>query len=115
MNTKATPSMNTRNVRMSDVADAAGVHRERDGRLDVDHFSRRLMPRWKMVRVDGRYFDRKALGAWLLERKTSPITRRPLGARELVNATDPRPHRIFGKAPILDANLAAGGAGRFGA
>lgn len=84
-----------------------GMHRGRDGRLDVDQFSRRLIPRWRMVRVDGRFFERKALARWLLERGVSPVSRRPVTGAEFADATNANPYRIYGKAPMRAANLAA--------
>jgi hypothetical protein len=89
------------------LASMAEMHRMRDGRLEVDYLSRELMPRWKLVKVDGVWVERKALSNWILSRgKISPKSRKPLSADELREATNSEPYRIFQKAPKYASNYA---------
>lgn len=75
---------------------ATNVHRKRDGRMEIDYFSRRLQPRWKLIKIDGVYYDRKSLANWLLTRGASvPTSRRPFTAKELENIRDPNPYGLL--------------------
>jgi len=90
------------------VGSMGQIHRTRDGRLDIDQFSRTLKPKWTMIRMNGTYFDRKGLADWILRRgKFSPTTRRPLSPAEIGNVQNVNPYRIYGKALILNKNRAA--------
>jgi hypothetical protein len=89
------------------LASIAEMHRVRDGRLEVDYLSRELMPRWKLIKVDGVWVERKALSKWILSRgKISPKSRKPLSVEELREATNSEPYKIFGKAPKYASNHA---------
>jgi hypothetical protein len=81
------------------------MHRTRNGRLNVDFLSRRLMPRWKMIKIDGVYYERKALAEWLLRRGAyAPASRRPLTPAQSADVANANPYRILGKAPLLNSN-----------
>lgn len=86
--------------RMNNAA-AAGMHRTRNGRLEVDQLSRRLQPRWKMVRVDGRWYDRRALAAWLLGHPGlatvpyAPASRAGIARNQVAAITDANPYRLW--------------------
>lgn len=69
------------------LAAAAGVARYRNGRLDIDWFSRSLRPRWRMVRLNGQWYDRDGVRGLA----AVPATRRRLTAAELAHVRDPAP------------------------
>jgi hypothetical protein len=98
---------------MDTLMDLTGVHRYRNGRMDVDFSSRGLQPRWKLVKVDGVWYDRKDMARWILDRgPVSPVTRRPLTPETVTNATNVAPFRIIGKARVTSTNDAAGRTGQ---
>ena len=91
-----------------DVSSMTEMHRTRNGRLDIDQFSRGLKPKWRMIRIDGAYFDRRKLAEWLTTRgKFAPTTRRALTTREIEGIQDANPYRILGKAPFFPKNRVA--------
>ena len=71
-----------------------GAARARNGRLAVDWISRDQKPRWRMVRLDGVWYDRDALRA-LLDRRPPPpavpFSRRALTAAELRTVRNDNP------------------------
>ena len=91
-----------------DISSMTDMHRTRNGRLDIDQFSRGLKPKWRMIRIDGAYFDRRKLAEWLTTRgKFAPTTRRALTSREIEALQNANPYRILGKAPFFPKNRAA--------
>lgn len=93
-----------------ELARELGLHRITNGRMAVDEFSRGKKPLWDMVRIDGVYYDRRALADWIVKRgKYAPGSRRPLSPAQIEDIQDPNPHRIFGKAPLYVSNKAFGG------
>ncbi len=78
----------------------ARVARARNGRLAIDWISRRQMPRWRMLLVDGQHYDRQRLRR-LLARAREAQPRLPGATRRLTRAEteaalDPNPWRLFG-------------------
>ena len=66
--------------------------RARNGRLAINWISRRQRPRWRMLRLDGDWYDRAALQALVRRRGAQvPATRRALTAAELQELEDPNP------------------------
>ena len=58
-------------MRDHDAADprgALGVRSLLNGRLALDYFSRRLGRRSRMIRLDGQWYDRRALASYLRRR-----------------------------------------------
>ena len=79
------------------LRDLAGVMRARNGRLAVDWVSRRQEPRWRMLRLDGQWYDRRRLRALLASRprpEVVPASRRRLSAAELAAVRDANPWRL---------------------
>ena len=76
----------------------AGVARARNGRLEINWISRTQRPRWRMVFLDGRWYERESLGR-LLDRRPSPervpASRRQLTTEELWKLRDPNPWRLI--------------------
>lgn len=71
-----------------------GTARSRNGRLAIDWISRRQVPRYKMVLLDGVWYDRDDLRRVLSRRprpEAVPSSRRPLTAGELAGVRDPNP------------------------
>lgn len=90
---------------LNELARESRLHRTRDGRLNLDMFSRTLRPRWTLIKIDGAYYDRRGLARWLKERGSFvPSTRRRMINAEARNAANEKPYRIHGKAPVYPAN-----------
>lgn len=91
---------------LADLANLTGMHRARNARLEVDYLSRGLEPRWQMVRVDGTWYDRRALAEWLVAHGGQTPTRRwTVPPEDVEDVTDPAPYRIAGKAPLLPGDV----------
>lgn len=83
----------------------AQLHRSRNGRLNIDMFSRTLKPRWTLIKINNAYYDRRGLAKWLKERGSMvPTSRRKLTTNEVRNVENKNPYRIYGKAPVLNKN-----------
>jgi len=76
----------------------ARVARARNGRLAIDWISRRQMPRWRMLLVDGQYYNRQRLRQ-LLSRKpdlrSAPGSKRKLVPAELKAVYNNNPWRLY--------------------
>lgn len=71
------------------LQDAIGTARTRNGRPALDWLSRRSKPRWRMLALNGQWYDRNSLRA---RRPTVvPHSRRPLTEAELATILDPNP------------------------
>lgn len=74
------------------LASTAGMARFRDGRLETDWLSRDLRPRWRMVRLNGQWYNRNRLRNRVQARGPQvPATRRELTNAELDNVTNANP------------------------
>ena len=74
----------------------AQVARARNGRLAIDWISRRQRPRWRMLRLNGDWYDRQRLGETVRRRgPVVPASRRPLTPAELEELEDPNPWGLF--------------------
>jgi hypothetical protein len=81
------------------VRDLARVARLRNGRLEVDWLSRRLEPRWRMLALDGRWYDRARLRDWLAATGRPPPGRAALSVAERAAALDPEPWALAPRGP----------------
>lgn len=87
---------------MNDVAEQlralARVARARNGRLEINWISRAQRPRWRMVFLDGQWYERDSLQR-LLDRRplpeVVPASRRRLTNAELRKLRDPNPWRLI--------------------
>lgn len=76
----------------TNLASTAGMARFRDGRLEPDWLSRDLRPRWRMVRLNGQWYNRNQLRNRVAGRGAQvPATRRELTNQELANVTNTNP------------------------
>lgn len=77
------------------LANQLGLARQRNGRLEVDWLTRELRPRWRMIQLDGQWYDLEGLRARLASsprgRPEVPGSRRALTAEELAAILDPNP------------------------
>lgn len=76
----------------------AGVARARNGRLQIDWISRRQVPRWRMVALNGQWYDRERLKRLLASRPPPaavPASRRKLSRAEQNRVNDARPWALF--------------------
>lgn len=95
------------------LASAAEVARFRDGRLEPDWLSRDLRPRWRMVRLNGQWYNRNRLRDRVEARGPQvPATRRQLSNREQTNVTNTNPWSLsrYSQRYVITAP-AAGAAG----
>lgn len=88
----------------------ADAPRHRNGRLEIDWFSRRQMTRWRMVPLDGQWYERGRLRDWLQGRAQNrqgrvqtrassydvvPASRRRLTAGEIADVQNRNPWRLY--------------------
>ena len=81
------------------------IHRYKNGRLEIDYFSRELRPKYTLIKLDNKYYDRVSLKKFLNDRVSStvPESVRMLNAREIANAKNNNPFRIFGKSKFFNS------------
>lgn len=76
----------------------ARMARARNGRLQINWVSRAQKPRWRMVFLDGQWYERDGLRA-LLDRRPKPevvpASRRRMTNAELRALRDPNPWGLF--------------------
>ncbi len=85
------------------LRDLTGVARARNGRLAVNWITRALRPRWRMLRLDGQWYDRAALRDFLRSRANRraagaalvPHSRRAMTRKELDILYDPNPFALY--------------------
>ena len=84
------------------------IHRYRNGRLELEYFSRQQLPRYALIKLDDAYYGLNSLKNYLKERNVSivPKTRRPLTKEERNIVFNNAPFRILGKAPVYPSNRA---------
>ncbi len=93
------------------VRDLVGIARYRNGRLGVNWLSRRQMPRWRLVSLNGTSYSRDGLRRRLemlekLDRDLIvPVTRRLMTARELAAIRDPNPWSLFPPRRTTKSNV----------
>ena len=75
--------------------DDTGAVRYLNGRLAENHLSRRQVARWRLVRLDNKYYDRDRFKRDLETaiRKAVPHSRRALTPAELADVQSPAPYR----------------------
>ncbi len=84
--------MSNRNRNVKNLAD---VTRYRNGRLAIDVLARRQKPRWRMLFLDGDWYDRNRLRAELARLgEFVPQTRRALRLGEILAIRDTQPWRL---------------------
>lgn len=82
---------------MNNVRAATGVRRTRNGRLAINRLSRTAKPRWRMILLDGQWYDRDRLRALLAgaRRTRVPHSTRELTVAELENIMDSEPWTLL--------------------
>lgn len=81
--------------RLLEALDAAPGYR--NGRLALDWMTRRQVPRWRLVKLDGTWYDPVLLRSLLASRpgrERVPATGRPLTQDEWLRLMDPNPWRL---------------------
>jgi len=99
---------NKSNKNIKKVANDLEIHRYRNGRLELEYFSRQQLPRYSLIKLDDSYYGLNSLRTYLKERNTTvvPKTRRRLTKDELAVVFNRNPYRILGKAPVYPSNKA---------
>jgi hypothetical protein len=79
--------------------DALGLHRYRNGRSELDYFSRQLRPRFSLVEIDGKFYDRNTLKKKITNSglNVSPESLQTLSAKKKSQVMNAHPYRIYGK------------------
>ena len=84
---------------MNNVRAVTGVRRTRNGRLAINRLSRTAKPRWRMILLDGQWYDRDLLRAMAADARRNgfriPHSMRALTAAELGDVTDPEPWTLL--------------------
>ncbi len=83
---------------MNNVRAVTGVRRVRNGRLAINRLSRAAKPRWRMILLDGQWYDRDRLRALVsnTRRRTAvPHSARALTAAELADVMDLEPWTLL--------------------
>jgi hypothetical protein len=93
---------------MENFMDILNLHRYRNGRSEIDYFSRQLRPRYSLIEIDGKYYDREKLRKYIINQGSAiaPETLKAMNKKNTNNTMNTNPWRIFGKAKILKKNLA---------
>ncbi|ABT15079.1 hypothetical protein NY2A_B680L [Paramecium bursaria Chlorella virus NY2A] len=84
------------------------IHRYRNGRLEIDYFSRKMSPKFSLIELDGKYYDRNDLKKFIIEQGSTivPESLRALNSKEKAIVNNKNPYRIFGKAKVYAKNIA---------
>jgi hypothetical protein len=98
--------MNRRNDVIPSLQDMLSIHRYRNGRGEVDYFSRQVRPRYSLIELDGKFYDRETLKTFITERANNivPESLRAMSRTERSNVLNATPFRIFGKAKMFPSN-----------
>ena len=98
--------MSNKNDAISSLQNMLSIHRYRNGREQVDYFSRQLRPRYSLIELNGTYYDRNTLKKFITERADSivPESLRAMSGTERANVLNSTPFRIFGKSKIFATN-----------
>ena len=96
------------NKTIKNLQDMLEIHRYRNGRLEIDYFSRKMSPKFSLIHLDDKYYDRNSLKKYIMEQasNTVPESLRVLSAKEKANVSNKNPFRIFGKAKFFPKNNA---------
>lgn len=76
------------------LRDAMDLHRTRNGRPAINWMSRRTLPRWRMVPLNGQWYERGRLARAVTQSPSVPHSRRRLTPAELRNATNTEPYSL---------------------
>jgi hypothetical protein len=83
------------------------LHRYRNGREQIEYFSRQLRPAYSLIEIDGKFYDRTSLQKFIQERASNivPETLRTMTAQEKNTVHNLNPWALFGKAKLLPKNI----------
>ena len=93
---------------MNNFMDILNLHRYRNGRSEIDYFSRQLRPRYSLIEIDGKFYDRERMRRYIMNQGSAiaPETLKALNKQTTNNTMNTNPWRIFGKVKFLPKNLA---------
>ena len=96
-----------KNKTVKNLQNMLEIHRYRNGRLEVDYFSRELRPKFSLIELNGKYYDRNSLKKFVTQQASNivPESLRALNSREKKNVNNQTPFRIFGKVPFYPKNI----------
>lgn len=86
---------------MNGVRNVTGVRRTRNGRLALNRLSRATKARWRMIQLDGQWYDRERLRAMTEavqrsgRRATVPHSTRAMTTAELEDVLDLEPWTLL--------------------
>ena len=92
---------------MDNLKNLLDLHRYRDGSAEIDYFSRQMKPKYSLIEIDGKFYDRNAIKKFVKNQASNivPESLRAMNAKERNDVVNSNPWRIFGKAKILPKNL----------
>jgi hypothetical protein len=92
---------------MNNLKNKLELHRYRNGREEIDYFSRQLKPKYSLIEIDGKFYDRASLQKFVEERASyiAPETLKAMTKNEKTTVANSNPWRIFGKVKILPKNV----------
>ena len=93
---------------MENFMNLLNLHRYRNGRSEIDYFSRQLRPRYSLIEIDGKFYDRERMRKYIINQGSAiaPETLKAMNKKNTNNTMDINPWRIFGKVKFLPKNLA---------
>lgn len=95
------------NNKIKNLQNMLSIHRFRDGRPEIDYFSRELRPKYTLIKLDGKYYDRQSLEKFINEKASNivPESLRSLNNKEIDNAKNKTPYKIFGRVKTYSKNV----------
>jgi hypothetical protein len=92
---------------MNTLKNKLELHRYRNGREQIEYFSRQLRPAYSLIEIDGKFYDRTSLQKFIQERASNivPETLRAMTAQEKNTVHNLNPWALFGKAKLLPKNI----------
>ena len=92
---------------MNNLKNKLELHRYRNGREEIDYFSRQLRPKYSLIEIDGKFYDRASLQKFVRDRASNivPESLKAMTTEEKNRVINSNPWAIFGKAKILPKNI----------
>lgn len=99
--------MSNKNKTIKNLQNMLEIHRYKNGRLEIDYFSRKMTPAFSTIELNGKYYDRNGLKKFIAEQGSNivPESLRALNSKEKANVNNKNPYRIFGKAKVYPKNI----------
>jgi hypothetical protein len=92
---------------MNNLKNKLSIHRYRNGREEINYFSRQMRPKYSLVEIDGKFYDRASLQKFVKDQASNivPNSLKAMSTSEKNKVVNSNPWGIFGKVAILSKNL----------